>query len=66
VSTVATPQFQIHFKPAYRSQAKARVGVFGPSASGKTLFGMRVAIANRVLPDADGPNTPTRAFAWLR
>ena len=52
MSTVATPQFQIHFKPAYRSQAKARVGVFGPSASGKTLFGMRVAIAFQNMIDA--------------
>jgi hypothetical protein len=52
VSTVAAPQFQISFKPAHRSRAKARVAVFGPSASGKTLFAMRVAIAIQNMIDA--------------
>jgi len=44
VSTVAAPQFDIAFKPAHRIQAKARIALFGPSSSGKTLAGLRIAI----------------------
>lgn len=52
MSTVATPQFEIQFAPAKRIQSKARIGLFGVSASGKTLAGMRIAIGLQNLIDA--------------
>lgn len=59
MSTVATPQFDIKFKPAHRIQAKARIALFGPSASGKTLAGLRIAIKLQDLLD------PTKGIAAI-
>jgi AAA domain len=59
VSTVEAPQFQISFKPAHRSQVKARIGIFGPSASGKTLMGLRISIALQNMLD------PTKGIAAI-
>lgn len=52
MSTVATPQFEIAFAPARRIQAKARIALFGVSASGKTLAAMRIAIGLQNLIDS--------------
>lgn len=52
MSTVATPQFEINFAPAKRIQSKARIALFGVSASGKTLAAMRIAIGLQNLIDA--------------